>query len=94
MLSSNFFSIPNVLAIAIWLFGLYVWISNPYGDINIGAREVYIPAALTGSMLFVVKSDKADEVLNGLGIYSKIFGFLGLVIVTYVVKIYLSDKGI
>lgn len=78
----------NILAVAIWLYGMYIWMFNPYTEINLGKREGYIGGALTGFMLFVLRSDLADEYLKGLSFYVTIFGFSGLIIIVCVLKAY------
>jgi len=84
----------NILAIVIWLYGMYIWVSSPYSGANFGSREGYIPAALTGFMLFIVRSDLADKHLNGLSFYVTIFGFIGLIIMVYFLRTHLLQNGI
>lgn len=78
----KYLTLPSISALTIWVYGMYLWMNSEFS----GPRSEYIGLALTGFMLFVLLRHRADQHLKGLAFYSMLFGFIGLLIMVFVIR--------
>lgn len=76
----------RLLAMILWFAGLVMWWSymDSYG--GGGRRSGYLMMFMTACLVLVFKSDQMDHKIQGLSVFTNIFGIIGILVSLWVLQ--------